>query len=129
MLVINSPSEMRADFDAPDINRLRYEGFLAVTEKHFGRISHEVGYLTTDMRSRRVESQIEKLLASKRGSYDALYFIAAFNAQFIQALQQQAQGDTVIVLHDMDPSSNDYRKRTLWRRSSTRTLSFRATTP
>ena len=113
VLVINSPSEVRADSDAPDINRLRYEGFLAVTEKHFGRISHEVGYLTTDMRSRKVESQIEELLASKRGSYDALYLISAFNAQFIQALERQAQGDTVIVLHDLDPSSNDYLEKNL----------------
>ena len=88
MLVITTPVETPEDSSSPDINHLRYEGFLSVMRKHFGRISHEVGYLTTDIRSKEVDRQIADLLASSKSRVDAIYFIPAFNAQFVQALER-----------------------------------------
>jgi LacI family transcriptional regulator len=113
MLVITTPVETPEDSNSPDINHLRYEGFLSVMRKHFGRISHEVGYLTTDIRSKEVDRQIADLLASRQARVDAIYFIPAFNAQFIQALERRDRGETVIVLHDLESSSNHYLERNL----------------
>lgn len=108
VLVVTAPAEGNAKSRAPDINALRYEGFLTVLQKHFSRIRHEVGYVTTEMRSKEVESQIRGLLTSKKGHVDAIYLIAAYNAQFIQALEKTPRARTFLVLHDLDPSSNHY---------------------
>ena len=106
VLVITMRAEGIGDPHAPDINNLRYEGFRAVLRKSFGRIHHEVGYLTSEMRSKEVGTQIQELLGSKGSKVDAIYLIAASNAQFIQALEKSPRPRTLVVLHDLDPSSN-----------------------
>lgn len=113
VLVITTRAEARTEAHAPDINKLRYEGFLTVLQKHFSRIHHEVGYLTAEMRSKEVGSQIHELLASRKRHVDAIYLIAAHNAQFIQALEKAGSSDTVVVLHDLDSSSNHYLEKNL----------------
>jgi LacI family transcriptional regulator len=113
MLVITTPVETPEDSNTPDINHLRYEGFLSVMQRHFGHVSHEVGYLTTDIRSKEVGRQITDLLASRKARVDAIYFIPAYNAQFIQALEKSDRGETVIVLHDLESASNHYLERNL----------------
>ncbi len=75
VFVISTREEVPADSDAPDINRLRYEGFLSVMAERFPGIEHAVGYLTTDMRSKEIGTQIEDLLASRADNADAIYFI------------------------------------------------------
>jgi LacI family transcriptional regulator len=107
VLAVTARAEGIAELQAPDINNLRYEGFRAVLQKNFSRIHHEVGYLTSEMRSKEVESQIQELV-SKKGNFDAIYLIAAYNAQFIQALERTPRPRTLVVLHDLDPSSNHY---------------------
>ena len=111
VLVITMRAEGIENSNAPDINDLRYEGFRAVLKKSFSRIHHEVGYLTSEMRSKEVESQIQELLGSKKSKVDAIYLIAAYNAQFIQALEKSPRPRTLVVLHDLDPSSNQYLER------------------
>ena len=106
VLVITMRAEGIEDSHAPDINNLRYEGFRAVLKKNFSRIHHEVGYLTSEMRSKEVGRQIQELLSSKRSKVDAIYLIAAYNAQFIQALERSPRPRTLVVLHDLDRSSN-----------------------
>jgi LacI family transcriptional regulator len=108
VFVISTREEVPADSDAPDINPLRYEGFLSVMEERFPGIEHAVGYLTTDMRSKEVGTQVEDLLASRAGSADAIYFIPAHNVQFLQALEKVVHRDVVSVLHDLDSSANQY---------------------
>jgi len=113
VLVITMRPEGIEDPHAPDINNLRYEGFRAVLRKSFSRIHHEVGYLTSEMRSKEVESQIQALLVSRKSKVDAIYLIAAYNAQFIQALEKSPRPRTLVVLHDLDPSSNQYLERNM----------------
>ena len=113
VLVITTPAEIPNDSSTPDLNRLRYEGFLQGIQRYFGSIAHEVGYLTTDIRSKEVGSQIEDLLRSRKAKVDVIYFIPAYNTQFIQALEKSGHKDTVIVLHDMDSSANHYLEKNL----------------
>lgn len=113
VLVITTPAEVPEDSSTPDINRLRYEGFLNGIQRHFAGIDHEVGYLTTDIRSREVGSQIEDLLRSRKANVDVIYFIPAYNTQFIQALEKMGDMDSVIVLHDLDSSANHYLEKNL----------------
>jgi LacI family transcriptional regulator len=44
---------------------------------------------------------------------DAIYFIPAYNAQFIQALEARKRRDTIIVLHDLESASNHYLEKDL----------------
>jgi LacI family transcriptional regulator len=113
VLVITTAGEIPEDSSTPDLNKLRYEGFLQGIQRHFGRIAHEVGYLTTDIRSKEVGSQIEDLLRSRRAKVDAIYLIPAYNTQFIQALEKTGHENTVIVLHDLDSSANHYLEKNL----------------
>ncbi|HEY9595042.1 MAG TPA: substrate-binding domain-containing protein [Spirochaetia bacterium] len=113
VLVITTPAEVPPDFAAPDINRLRYEGFRAVMEKRFPRISHEVGHISTDMRSRDVGRQIEELVRSRRRETCALYFIPAYNTQLMDVLEREPLRETVIVLHDLDSSSHHFLEENL----------------
>ena len=108
VLVLNTSEEAPVGSRAPDINRLRYEGFRDVLRRHYGGVSHEVALITTGLRSRKASSQIESILAAEKGSFDALYLIAAFNTQFIEALEKLDLGRCVAVLHDLDSSSNHY---------------------
>ncbi len=91
--------------NTPDLTMLRYEGFLQGVERHFARVAHEVGYLTTDIRSKEVGSQIEDLLRSKKARVDVISFIPAYKKQFRQALQRTGHENTVLVPHDIDSST------------------------
>jgi LacI family transcriptional regulator len=113
VLVLTTLPDSRADSRAPDINALRYEGFSAVMEKHFPGIRHEAAYITKGMRSPAAERHIAGLLNERKGGFDAVYLIAAYNAQFIRAMEQSSIGRRVIVLHDLDSSSNHYLEKNL----------------
>jgi LacI family transcriptional regulator len=113
VLVITTREEVPRDSDAPDINHLRYEAFLSVLRARFDDVEHSVGYLSTDMRSKEVGSQIEDLLAARKGRVDAIYFIPAHNTQFLQAMEKVRRGKTITVLHDLDSSANQYLEKNL----------------
>jgi ABC-type sugar transport system substrate-binding protein len=53
------------------------------------------------------------LLEASKGGFDAVYLIAAYNAPFIRALEETSSGRRVVVLHDLEPSSNHYLERNL----------------
>jgi LacI family transcriptional regulator len=113
VLALTTRPDNRAASRAPDINALRLEGFRAVLQKHFPGIVHETAFITTGMRSPDAERHIAGLLASREGEFDAVYLISAYNAPFIRALEQQERGCRVVVLHDLDASSNHYLERNL----------------
>jgi len=114
VLVLTSlPDSRAADSRAPDINALRYEGFCAVIEKHFPGITHEMACITKGMRSPAAERHIAGLMAARTGGFDAVYLVAAYNTQFIRALDEKSIGRRVIVLHDLDSSSNHYLEKNL----------------
>jgi len=108
VLVLNTSEEAPVGSRAPDINRLRYEGFRDVLLRYFADVTHEVSLITRGLRSLKATSQIEAILSEKKGSFDAIYLIAAFNTQFIEALEKTDLGKSVVVLHDLDASSNHY---------------------
>jgi ABC-type sugar transport system substrate-binding protein len=112
VLVLTTLPESRADTRAPDINALRYEGFCAVMTKSFPDITHETAFITKGMRSPAAERHIAGLLGTGRG-FDAAYLVAAYNAPFIRALEETSSGRRVVVLHDLEPSSNHYLEKNL----------------
>jgi LacI family transcriptional regulator len=91
---------------APDINKLRYEGFREVMESRFPDVSHDTTYITKGMSSPAAARHIADLLAERNGDFDAIYLIAAYNVPFIRALEQSAAARRVVVLHDLDSSAN-----------------------
>jgi len=113
VLVLTTRPGSRADPRAPDINALRYDGFREVMEKHFPAITHETVDITKGMRSPAAERQIAELLAARRGGFDAAYMIPAYNSQFIRALEKAPDGRRIVVLHDLDSSSNHYLEKNL----------------
>jgi LacI family transcriptional regulator len=112
VLVVTTHDEVPADTSAPDINRLRFEGFVSLMETRFPGVHHDVGFLTMDIRSREVVTQIEDLLRSRKARVDAIYFIPAFNAQFIDVMERAGPRDAVVVLNDLDASASHYLERT-----------------
>jgi LacI family transcriptional regulator len=113
VLVLTTLPESRADARAPDINALRFEGFCAVMKKSFPDIGHETASITKGMRSPAAERHIAGLLEARTGGFDAVYLVAAYNAPFIRALEESSSGRRVVVLHDLDSSSNHYLERNL----------------
>ena len=113
VLALTTLPEGRADARAPDINALRYEGFRAVMEKSFPHVAHETAHITKGMRSPAAEQHIEGLLGARTAEFDAIYLIAAYNTQFIRALEKQPDGRRVVVLHDLDSSSNHYLEKSV----------------
>ncbi len=113
VLVLTTRPGSRADPRAPDINALRYDGFRAVMKNSFPGVTHETVDITKGMRSPAAERQIAELLAARRGGFDAVYMIPAYNAQFIRALEKAPDGRRIVVLHDLDSSSNHYLEKNL----------------
>jgi LacI family transcriptional regulator len=106
VLVLTTLPDSRVVLRAPDINKLRFEGFQEVMTKRFPQVSNEVAHITKGINSREAEQDIAGLLAERKGNFDAVYLIAAYNAPFIRALEQSAGARRVVVLHDLDSSSN-----------------------
>jgi LacI family transcriptional regulator len=106
VLVLTTLPDSREALRAPDINKLRYEGFREVMGRRFPGIAHDVAYITKGMSSPEAARHIEVLLSQAKESFDAVYLIAAYNAPFIKALEQSPDGRRVVVLHDLDSSSN-----------------------
>jgi LacI family transcriptional regulator len=113
VLVLTTQPDQRAPLRAPDLNALRLEGFRAVLEKRFPEVTHETAHITKGMRSPAVERHIQEILAARAGEFDAVYLIAAYNVPFIRALEPSETGRRVVVLHDLDSSSNHFLEKNL----------------
>ena len=108
VLAIGTREEIPPDSSAPDINRLRLEGFLSVMRGRFGSVGCEVEEISSDIRSRDVQLRLEAIFAA-RDDIDAIYLIAAFNTQFIGALERcRPERPILTVLHDLDTSSHHH---------------------
>ena len=106
VLVLTTLPDSREALRAPDINKLRYEGFREVMEKQFPALIHDTAHITKGMRSPDAEGHIANLLKAREGTFDAVYLIPAYNTQFIRALERRSGARRVAVLHDLDSSSN-----------------------
>ena len=113
ILVLTTLPDSRVVLRAPDINKLRYEGFREVMEKSFPRIRHDTAFITKGMSSPAAARHIAELLADRDGDFDAVYLIAAYNVPFIRALEQGEGTRRVVVLHDLDSSSNHLLEKNL----------------
>ncbi len=113
VLALTTLPDGRADARTPDLNALRLEGFKSVLEKHFPELASETAFITKGMRSPDAEHQIAGLMTSRDGGFDAVYLIPAYNAPFIRALEENKDGQRVVVLHDLDSSANHYLERNL----------------
>ncbi len=106
VLVLTALPDTRSALRAPDINRLRYEGFCEVMERRFPQIGHDAASITKGMRSPGAERHIAGLLADRATGWNAVYLIPAYNAPFIRAVERRPNGRRVVVLHDLDSSAN-----------------------
>jgi LacI family transcriptional regulator len=113
VLVISARAEVPEESHAPDINELRYEGFRDLLERRFPGVLHEVRHLSGGMRSTEIARQLRGLLRDAHGKVDAIYLIAAHNAHFIRALEEDAHWDVVVLLHDLDATASHYLERNL----------------
>ncbi|MGA2612084.1 MAG: substrate-binding domain-containing protein [Spirochaetia bacterium] len=113
VLVLTTLPDSRVALKAPDINKLRYDGFREVIERHFPQCAHDTAFITKGMSSPAAARHIADLLAEREGNFDAIYLIAAYNGPFIKALEQSAYSRRVVVLHDLDSSSNHLLARNL----------------
>lgn len=104
--VIGTREEMPPDSSAPDINHQRLEGFLSVMRARYGKIHCEVEEISSDIRSKDVQPRLDEIVAERK-DIDAIYLIAAFNTQFIAALEKRSRmRPTLTLLHDLDTSSH-----------------------
>jgi LacI family transcriptional regulator len=114
VLVLTTLPDSRIVLRAPDINKLRYDGFQEVMKRHFPEISLKTVCITKGINSPEATREIAGLLAEAKSGFDAVYLIAAYNTPFIKALEQSsAAARRVVVLHDLDSSSNHLLDRRL----------------
>ncbi len=105
VLVINLREEWITYSDAPVINTERLRGFSSTMKETYPHISYEIALITTHYQPELKDSQIEDLLRSREGKFDAVYLIPAFNDLFLEAIEKLHYQDTITVLHDIDPSA------------------------
>ncbi len=113
VLVLTTLPDQPGALRAPDLNALRLEGFRAVLERRFPQVQLETAEITKGMRSPAAERHIAEILARRGREADAVYLIPAYNAPFIRALEESDNGRRVVVLHDLDSSSNHYLDKSL----------------
>jgi LacI family transcriptional regulator len=108
VLVINTLAERPSGSSAPDINRLRLDGFSEVMRNEFPGVDFETDYSTTGTASGRIEKHLEQLLRARAKAFDAIYLVPAYNAQFVRVIEGIGIEKVVVVLHDLDTSSYHY---------------------
>ena len=77
--------------------------------KSFPDITHEPAPITKGMRSPAAERHIAGLLGARRGGFDAVYLVAAYNAPFIRALEESSSGRRT-------SAANSFRAMRVWPR-------------
>ncbi len=112
-LVINALAQKKAESAAPDINKLRFDGFSEVMRQDFPRIECVADFSTTGVAPSKIEDQIERMLKEKKGEFNAIYLVPAYNAQFDRIIERIGFDRAVIVLHDLDTSSYRYLEKSL----------------
>jgi LacI family transcriptional regulator len=104
LIITSNERELRFS-DAPDINKDRLSGFLSVTGSFFPNVKIDIQYITTKLQNGYVDTQITDLLHSRQGQVSAVYLIAAFNTEFLHALEKLEYSKTITLLHDIDSSA------------------------
>lgn len=110
VLVINTKADLPEGTDAPDINTLREEGFLAVMAQTFSGVAVETGLVARGSARKSMDGQLRRLLEQTRSEFDAVYLIPAYNTEFLSALGELRNGPVTSVVHDMDPTSRHHLK-------------------
>lgn len=113
VLAINTLAEKSSGSSAPDINKLRLDGFSEVMRNEYPRIEIETDYSTTGVPQGRIEKHIEQILGKKAKAFNAIYLVPAYNAQFVRVIERIGIEKTVVVLHDLDVSSYHYLEKDL----------------
>ena len=114
VLAINARAERPSESSrAPDINKLRLDGFSEVMTGEYGAIELETDLSTTGIAPSGIERRIEGILRERAGRFDAIYLVPAYNAEFVRAIERVGIGKAVVVLHDLDASSSRYLEKGL----------------
>jgi LacI family transcriptional regulator len=113
VLVINTLAERPSGSSAPDINKLRSDGFSEVMRSEYSRIEFETDLSTTGVAPGKLARHIERMLRTKAEAFDAIYLVPAYNAEFAHAIEGIGTVKAVVVLHDLDTSSYHYLEKDL----------------
>jgi LacI family transcriptional regulator len=85
----------------PDINAARLRGFREAMEEMYPGIEIYAEFVNINVRISR-EKQIRSFLEKYEHKVDAVYFIPAYNSQFLEQLIQFDYSNTITLLHDID---------------------------
>jgi LacI family transcriptional regulator len=113
VLVINTLAQKPSGSGAPDINKLRLDGFSELMRNEYRRIEFETDFSITGIAASRVEKHIEQMLKTRGKTFDAIYLVPAFNTQFVRVIERIGIEKTIVVLHDLDSASNQYLEKGL----------------
>jgi LacI family transcriptional regulator len=100
VLVIGIIEDVDRITNGPDINLKRLKGFLEVMKTDYPYIVCQVVYLRVKLKQS-IDLQIKKLLRQHENRVDAVYFVPAYNDDFLNALEKYDYSRTITVLHDV----------------------------
>ena len=101
VLVIGINEDVDRMTDGPDINAKRIRGFLEVLGGRYPFVASQIEYI--NMKSKTgVGAQIRRLLKNNEGRVDAVYFVPAYNDDFLDGLEAYDYRRTITLLHDVN---------------------------
>jgi LacI family transcriptional regulator len=112
-LVINALAEKPSESGAPDINKLRSDGFSEVMSGEYPGVEFETDFSSTGVAPSKIEKHIERMLKARAKDFNAIYLVPAYNSQFARVIEGIGGKRTVAVLHDLDTSSYHYLEKDL----------------
>lgn len=110
VLVLQATESQLQSSHAPDINKLRLDGFVEfVTEKCTDMLVH-VEYFDSLQQDTQTYTQIFEIIQRYHQQVSAIYLIPAFNTEFLSALKEIPTANVITVLHDLDSTASSYLK-------------------
>lgn len=110
VLVLQATESKLQSSRAPDINKLRLEGFMElVTTKH-SNISVHVEFFDSLQQDTETFTQIHEIIQRYHQKVSAIYLIPAFNTEFLRALKEIPKSNIITILHDLDSTASSHLK-------------------
>ncbi|MDR0709823.1 MAG: LacI family transcriptional regulator [Spirochaetaceae bacterium] len=100
VLVIGVNEDADHVIEGSDINTERLKGFLEVLSGQYPFAASRVEYISVKAKTS-AGAQIKRLLKDNEGRVDAVYFVPAFNGDFLNGLEAYNYRRAITLLHDV----------------------------
>jgi LacI family transcriptional regulator len=100
VLVIGINEDADRMTDGPDINAKRIRGFLEVLGGRYPFAASRVEYIDVKAKTS-PGAQIKRLLKDNEGRVDAVYFVPAYNDEFLDGLEAYDYRRAITLIHDV----------------------------